>query len=152
MDSEFERVRNSEKYVSKLHQQLLRNNRKLFPTTSYEEMIAGDLVDPMELDTTFESIGGLEQQKQDIFDLIVLPLKRPDLFRSKSHLLSVPKGVLLYGVPGTGKTMLAKAIAKESGAFFINLKMSSIISKWQGESEKLIGAVFSLARKLSPCK
>ena len=136
---------------SKLHKRLTRSGRPVFRTTYYEEVIAGDLVNPDDIEVTFDDIGGLEQQKRDIYDLVVLPLRCPQFFSSRGKLLSVPKGILLYGQPGTGKTMLAKAIAKESGAFFIDLKISTIMSKWFGESQKLVRAAFSLALKLAPC-
>jgi len=74
----------------------------------------------------------------------------PHLYSQKSSLLSAPSGVLLYGPPGCGKTMLAKALAHESGACFINLHISTITEKWYGDSNKLVRAVFSLARKLQP--
>lgn len=62
-----------------------------------------------------------------------------------------PKGVLLHGPPGCGKTLLARAVAKEAGARFINLDVASLTDKWYGESQKLSSAVFSLAMKLEPC-
>ena len=116
----------------------------------YEKTIAECLVEPEDLDTCFEDIGGLEAQKAEIMDLVILPLKRPDLFRSRSSLVGAPKGVLFYGAPGTGKTMMARAIAKESGATFLNVTMSTLMNKYFGESNKLVAALFSLARKLAP--
>ena len=74
----------------------------------------------------------------------------PQLYAHTSSLLSAPSGVLLYGPPGCGKTMMAKALAHESGATFINLHISTLTEKWYGDSNKLVSAVFSLARKLEP--
>uniref|UniRef100_A0AAV1UF36 AAA+ ATPase domain-containing protein n=1 Tax=Peronospora matthiolae TaxID=2874970 RepID=A0AAV1UF36_9STRA len=136
---------------AKLKNRLQRTGRRAFSTNYFENVIAGDIVDPQDIDVSFDDIGGLERQKRDIHDLVVLPLRSPEFFASRGTLLTVPKGILLYGKPGTGKTMLAKAIAKESGAFFINLKISTIMSKWFGESQKLVRAAFTLARKLAPC-
>ena len=65
--------------------------------------------------------------------------------------MTAPKGVLLHGPPGCGKTMLAKATAREAGARFINLDIASLTDKWYGESQKLAGAVFTLAKKIQPC-
>ena len=119
-----------------------------------------DVIDPDHISTTFDDIAGIDQIKQELQDMIILPLKEPQLFVSHS-LFSLPKGVLLYGPPGTGKTMLAKALAKESGVPFINLQLSDSVSvlmdrstlmnMYFGESQKLIRALFSMCRKLSPC-
>ncbi|CAI5744833.1 unnamed protein product [Peronospora destructor] len=136
---------------AKLKNRLQRTGRRVFHTNYFENIIAGDIVDPQDIDVSFDDIGGLERQKRDIHDLVVLPLKNPEFFALRGKLLTAPKGILLYGKPGTGKTMLAKAIAKESGAFFINLKISTIMSKWFGEPQKLVSAAFTLARKLAPC-
>lgn len=99
-------------------------------------MVACDVVNPDHIDVEFESIGGLDGIKQALFELVILPLRRPQLF-ARGKLLGPQKGVLLYGPPGTGKTMLAKAIAKESGAVFINVKVSNLMSKWFGDAQKL---------------
>ncbi|KAG1354550.1 ATPase family AAA domain-containing protein 1-B [Cocos nucifera] len=128
---------------------------------SFKDVIACDVINPDHIDVEFESIGGLENIKQALFELVILPLRRPELF-AHGKLLSPQKGVLLYGPPGTGKTMLAKAIAKESGAVFINVRISNLMSKWFGDAQKLaiaerhftgisaVAAVFTLAYKLQP--
>lgn len=95
-------------------------------------------------------IGGLEPIIEELKESVIYPLILPGLFSSTSTLLSAPKGVLLYGPPGCGKTMLARALARESGACFINLHISTLTEKWYGDSNKLVTAVFSLAKKLQP--
>lgn len=126
-----------------------RLGRPLVQTNVYEDMIACDVINPDDIDVTFETIGGLETVKRSLQELVILPLKRPDLF-SHGKLLGPQKGILLYGPPGTGKTLLAKAIAKESGAVFINVRIATLMSKWFGDAQKLVTAVFSLAYKLQP--
>jgi SpoVK/Ycf46/Vps4 family AAA+-type ATPase len=130
----------------------------------YESTIAGEIIPPTSIDVTFESIGGLDEIIASLRETVIYPLCYPELFSSKNGLLSAPKGVLLYGHPGCGKTMLAKALAKESGATFINLPLSSLYvisclsrlsltrrtNKWFGESNKLVAGLFSLARKVQP--
>ncbi|XP_074648262.1 outer mitochondrial transmembrane helix translocase-like [Tubulanus polymorphus] len=117
--------------------------------TEYELCIAANLVDPLAMVTSWEDIGGLEETIEDIQETVILPFKRRDLF-SGSSLLTAPKGVLLYGPPGCGKTMIAKACAKAAGARFINLQVTTLVDKWYGESQKRAEAVFSLAVKLQP--
>ncbi|KAF3592539.1 hypothetical protein DY000_02027423 [Brassica cretica] len=114
-----------------------RLGRPLIHTNPYEDVIACDVVNPDHIDVEFGSIGGLETIKQSLYELVILPLKRPELF-AYGKLLGPQKGVLLYGPPGTGKTMLAKAIAKESGAVFINVRVSNLMSKWFGDAQKLV--------------
>ncbi|CAK9234170.1 unnamed protein product [Sphagnum troendelagicum] len=126
-----------------------RLGRPLVQTNTYEDIIACDVINPQDIDVTFDSVGGLDTIKQDLKELIILPLQRPDLF-AHGKLLRPQKGVLLFGPPGTGKTLLAKAIAKESSAVFINVKTSTLMSKWFGDAQKLVTAVFTLAYKLQP--
>jgi SpoVK/Ycf46/Vps4 family AAA+-type ATPase len=95
-------------------------------------------------------IGGLDPIISSLRESIIYPLLYPDLFTTSSTLIGAPKGVLIYGPPGCGKTMLAKALAKESGATFINIAASVLTNKWFGESNKLVAGLFSLARKTQP--
>ncbi|EHY59038.1 mitochondrial dynamin GTPase Msp1 [Exophiala dermatitidis] len=128
-------------------QRPLRSEMQLSP---YEQVILQDLVFPEDIRVTFDDIGGLSDIIEELKESVIYPLTMPELYSNTSSLLSAPSGVLLYGQPGCGKTMLAKALAHESGACFINLHISTLTEKWFGDSNKLVNAVFSLARKLEP--
>lgn len=119
-------------------------------TNSYEDVIANDVVSPDEIGVDMEAIGDMRAVKRDLFESVIFPFHRPDLFEGAGELLTPPKGVLLYGPPGTGKTMLAKALAKESQACFINVRLATLQSKWYGDAQKLVTAIFTLATKLQP--
>jgi len=93
-------------------------------------------------------IGGLENVKQELVEAVEWPLKFKNDFKRMG--VKPPKGVLLYGAPGTGKTLLAKAVAKESEANFILVKGPEMLSKWVGESEKAVREVFKKARQTAP--
>lgn len=119
--------------------------------TEHEQILATEVIFPDDIEVTFASIGGLEDIIESLRETVIFPLRHRELFEvTAGDLTSPPKGVLLYGPPGCGKTMLAQALAKESGATFINLHVSTLTEKWYGESQKLVHAVFSLARKLEP--
>ncbi|CAN1254143.1 Uncharacterized AAA domain-containing protein C24B10.10c [Linum perenne] len=118
------------------------------PDNEFEKRIRPEVIPANEINVTFADIGSLEETKESLQELVMLPLRRPDLF--KGGLLKPCRGILLFGPPGTGKTMLAKAIAREAGASFINVSMSTITSKWFGEDEKNVRALFTLASKVSP--
>ena len=164
------------------------------------QIIACDVINPDHINVKFDTIGGLEDIKKALvrargalfrwccargaharpraaqYDLVILPLVRPELFergrllkptkvrlRARVGVEATPRasstdarrarrqGVLLYGPPGTGKTMLAKALAKESNACFINVRAAALQSKWFGDAQKLVTAVFTLAWKIQPC-
>ena len=117
--------------------------------TEYELAVASDLIDTSLIATTWTEIGGLDDVIEALKDDVILPLSHHRLFEG-STLLAPPRGVLLYGPPGCGKTMLAKALAKEIGCHFLNLQLSSLGDKWYGESQKLVSAVFSLANIIQP--
>ncbi|GAA5985344.1 hypothetical protein JCM11641_006373 [Rhodosporidiobolus odoratus] len=118
--------------------------------TEHEEIIAAEVVASEEIQVTFKDVGGLDPIISQLREAVIFPLCYPQLFESSAGLFGAPKGVLLYGPPGCGKTMMAKALAKESGATFVNMKVSTLTDKWFGESNKLVAALFSLARKLQP--
>ncbi|XP_055836469.1 outer mitochondrial transmembrane helix translocase-like [Episyrphus balteatus] len=116
----------------------------------YELMIASHLVVPDDIPISWKDIAGLDSVIQELRESVVLPVRHRDLF-NQSKLWEAPKGVLLHGPPGCGKTLIAKATAKEAGMRFINLDVAMLTDKWYGESQKLASAVFSLAVKLEPC-
>jgi len=97
----------------------------------------------------WSDIGGLEDVKQQLREAVEWPLKHPEFFREMG--IEPPKGVLLYGPPGCGKTLLAKAVATESEANFIAVKGPEVLSKWVGESERAIREIFRKARQAAPC-
>jgi transitional endoplasmic reticulum ATPase len=97
----------------------------------------------------WSDIGGLEEVKRQLQEAVEWPLKYPDLYSQIGH--TVPKGILLHGPSGTGKTLLAKAVASESEANFISVKGPELLSKWLGESERGIREIFRRARQASPC-
>lgn len=97
----------------------------------------------------WSDVGGLDEAKRLLTETIVWPVQRPDIFREAGT--RPPKGVLLSGPPGSGKTLLAKAVATETGVNFISVKGPELLSKWAGESEKALRQVFRKARQASPC-
>jgi transitional endoplasmic reticulum ATPase len=97
---------------------------------------------------TWDDVGGLEDVKRELREIIELPLKNPDAFRRMG--IDPPRGVLLYGPPGCGKTLIAKAVANESEANFISVKGPELLSKWVGESEKAVRMIFRKARQVTP--
>lgn len=120
--------------------------------TSHELQIAAHLVEPGALRKGFDDVGGLQHIKRQVASSVLIPLKHSHLFSGDNPLYPRPaRGVLLSGPPGTGKTMVARAIAKESGVNFVNVNLSDLSNKFHGESEHLMSAAFSLARKVQPC-
>ena len=99
-------------------------------------------------DVSWESVGGLSEIKDRLKESVEWPLTKPELFEHFG--IKPPRGIVLFGAPGTGKTLLAKAIANEAKANFISIKGPELISKWVGESEKAIREIFKKAKQSSP--
>ncbi len=99
-------------------------------------------------DVHYEDIGGLDDAKQKIREMVELPIRYPELFERLG--IEPPKGVLLYGAPGTGKTLLAKAVANESDANFISISGPELVSKFVGESEEKLREIFKNANEKAP--
>lgn len=99
-------------------------------------------------DVHYEDIGGLDDAKQKIREMVELPIRYPQLFEKLG--IEPPKGVLLYGAPGTGKTLLAKAVANESDAHFISISGPELVSKFVGESEEKLREIFKSANEKAP--
>jgi transitional endoplasmic reticulum ATPase len=99
-------------------------------------------------DVKWSDVGGLENIKQELKEAIEWPLKYPDVFKKAGT--TPPKGILMYGKPGTGKTLLAKAVANESGVNFISIKGPQLISRYVGESERGVRETFRKAKQVAP--
>ena len=97
----------------------------------------------------WDDLGGLHEVKEQLIEAVEMPIKNPDAFRRMG--IRPPRGILLYGAPGTGKTLLAKAVATESEANFISIKGPEVMSKWVGESEKAVRQIFKKAKQVAPC-
>jgi len=100
-------------------------------------------------DVRWDEIGGLAGVKKELQEAVEWPLKYPDVYSKMGY--SMPKGVLIYGPSGNGKTLLAKAVARESEANFISVRGPELLSKWVGESERGVREVFRRARQAAPC-
>ena len=111
-------------------------------TSGVEEASYDELVLKEKLNVSWEQVVGLEQAKKAIKEAIVYPVERPDLFS-----LGWPRGILLFGPPGCGKTLLAAAVATEIDATFISVDAASIMSKWLGEAEQNVARLFASSRK-----
>jgi transitional endoplasmic reticulum ATPase len=94
-------------------------------------------------------VGGLENVKQELQEAVEWPMKYPGLYNKLGH--RMPRGILLHGPSGTGKTLLAKAVATESEANFVSVRGPELLSKWVGESERGIREIFRRARQAAPC-
>ncbi|MDK6028247.1 AAA family ATPase [Ignisphaera sp. 4213-co] len=112
-----------------------------------EEDVVKDYVLIEKPSVRFEDVIGLDNVKQAIMDSIVYPTKRPDLFP-----LGWPRNILLYGPPGCGKTLIAAAVANEIDGVFMQVDAASLMSKWLGEAEKRVAAIFKYARKIGVSK
>lgn len=117
----------------------------------HEKRLISGIANPDQIKTTFDQVHVPKETVDSIRTITSLSLLRPDAFDYGILATEKISGALLYGPPGTGKTLLAKAVAKESGSTVLEVSGSQIMDKYVGEGEKNVAAIFSLARKLSPC-
>ncbi len=117
----------------------------------YEKRLLSGIVLPRKIGTTFEDVHVSNDTIEALKTLTSLSLQRPEAFKYGVLKSDTIPGLLLYGPPGTGKTLLARAVAKESGAIVLRISGSDVNQMYVGEGEKTVKAIFSLARKLSPC-
>lgn len=117
----------------------------------HEKRLMPGIADPDQIKTTFDQVHVPKETVDSIRTITSLSLLRPEAFSYGILATEKISGALLYGPPGTGKTLLAKAVAKESGSTVLEVSGSQIMDKYVGEGEKNVAAIFSLARKLSPC-
>jgi len=149
LDPTYEATMAAKKMVDELKKKL-----KLDPRLSMNnhEMIICTLLVPQSGEVEWSDIGGCEALIAEICDRVILPLSLKSSNRLPvSNLFTPAKGILLHGPPGCGKTLIAKAVAGSCNAHFINFDFSVVANKWYGESQKLIAALFSLAKKIQPC-
>lgn len=139
-----------EKLTAGMSVALNQNNLKIVEIlpTNLDPFVKGmELIDSIP-DISYDDIGGLEEQIQEVKETVELPLKNPDLFKRIG--IEPPKGVLFYGPPGTGKTLLAKAVARETNATFIRVISSELVQKFIGEGARYVREIFDLARQKAP--
>jgi len=120
---------------------------KILPTKIDPYIKGMELIDPP-TDVSYEDIGGLDAQIQEVREVIELPLRKPELFEKIG--IEPPKGILFYGFPGTGKTLLAKAAAHETNTTFIKVVGTELVHKFIGEGAQFVREIFKLAREKAP--
>ena len=139
------------KTLNKLIKTQIPNKSSKNPSSSeenseYDKVLQSSIVSETP-DLTLDDVAGLEDVKRSLREAIVLPLKRPDLFTGSRQPW---RGILLHGPPGCGKTMIAKATAGDIKATFFNISAAVLVSKWLGESEKLVKRLYELAKEKQP--
>lgn len=121
-------------------------NKKTLNENSLLENSLKDIILKESPNVEWSDIAGLENAKMCIEETVMMPIKYPKLFKD----VKPWQGILLYGPPGTGKSYIAKAIATMTKSTFLSVSSADLISKWQGESEKLVKTLFGMARKMKP--
>jgi SpoVK/Ycf46/Vps4 family AAA+-type ATPase len=135
-----EQPKEEEKIPDSTDERLKNIEPKMIELIKNEIMFCGNPI-------SWEDIAGLEHVKKIIKEIVVFPMLRPDIF---TGLRRPPKGILLFGPPGTGKTLIGKCIASQSKSTFFSISASSLTSKWIGEGEKMVRALFAVARVEQP--